>query len=235
MKLGIMQPYFFPNIGHFSLISATDKWIVFDSVQFIRHGWIERNRILKPSEDWQYIGVPLEKHSRDILIKDIVVNNNEDWKTKILRQLEHYKKRAPYYSDVLFFLNESFNFNTSSIVSLNAHFLKCTCDYVGLDFDYKIFSESQIEIDPINCAGDWALNISKALGAEHYINPIGGRDLFDLNKFKENGIAINFLQPKPLEYSQRRPVFESNLSIIDAMMFNSKIQIREMINQYDIV
>ena len=74
MRLGIMQPYFFPYIGYMSLIKNTDLFILFDDVQFIRHGWIERNRILKPSGGWQYIAVPLEKHHRDTLIKEIRIN-----------------------------------------------------------------------------------------------------------------------------------------------------------------
>ncbi len=45
MRLGIMQPYFFPYIGYFSLIKHVDEFILFDTPQFIRHGWIERNRI----------------------------------------------------------------------------------------------------------------------------------------------------------------------------------------------
>jgi hypothetical protein len=58
MKLGIMQPYFFPYLGYFSLIKHTDRFILFDTVQFIRHGWIERNRILKQNEGWQYVQAP---------------------------------------------------------------------------------------------------------------------------------------------------------------------------------
>ena len=46
MKLAVMQPYFFPYLGYFDLINQVDTWIVFDIVQFIRHGWINRNRIL---------------------------------------------------------------------------------------------------------------------------------------------------------------------------------------------
>ena len=38
-----MQPYFLPYLGYFSLIKHTDKFILLDTVQFIRHGWIERN------------------------------------------------------------------------------------------------------------------------------------------------------------------------------------------------
>ena len=96
MRLGIMQPYFFPYIGYISLIKNVDKFILLDDVQFIRHGWIERNRILKPTGGWQYISVPLEKHGQKIAIKDIKINNSQQWKSKIISQLTYYKK-APYY------------------------------------------------------------------------------------------------------------------------------------------
>ena len=65
MRLGIMQPYFFPYLGYFDLINSTDRWIVFDTVQYIRHGWINRNRILHPNEGWQYIIVPIMKAKRE--------------------------------------------------------------------------------------------------------------------------------------------------------------------------
>lgn len=84
MKAAIMQPYFFPYLGYYSLIKHSDKWILFDVVQFIRHGWIERNRILKPGEGWQYVKVPLEKHNRSTLIKDIKIKNQEPWRELIL-------------------------------------------------------------------------------------------------------------------------------------------------------
>src|SRR5450756_2454672 len=79
MRLGIMQPYFFPYLGYYSLIKNTDRFVFLDDVQFIRHGWIERNRILKPAEGWQYIAAPLEPHKRGTLIKDIAIRNTEDW------------------------------------------------------------------------------------------------------------------------------------------------------------
>ena len=101
MKLAIMQPYFSPYLGYFSLIKHTDNFILLDTVQFIRHGWIERNRILKPGWDtWQYIKVPLEKHSKNSIIKDIRIKTNQDWKRKLISQLVHYKKRAPFYQNM---------------------------------------------------------------------------------------------------------------------------------------
>jgi hypothetical protein len=64
MKVAIMQPYFMPYIGYISLIKHSDVFILFDPVQFIRHGWIERNRILKQNEGWLYTGSIIKKRKR---------------------------------------------------------------------------------------------------------------------------------------------------------------------------
>jgi hypothetical protein len=119
MKVAIMQPYFFPYLGYFSLIKHTDLFILFDTPQFIRHGWIERNRILKPDGEPLYIKASLKKHSRDTNINDIIINNSIDWKSKIIAQLVPYKKVAPNYWTVLKLLNEIFDFETTSIVEFN--------------------------------------------------------------------------------------------------------------------
>lgn len=230
MRLGIMQPYFLPYIGYYSLIKHTDKWIVFDTAQFIRHGWIERNRILKPVQDWQYISVPLHKHSRDTAIKEISIRD-EDWKNKIIRQFAHYK-RAPCYNEVMNVLHNCFDIKTDSITQLNVHILKCTCNYLQIDFGYEIFSEMNLEIEPVADAGEWALNISKAYGATTYINPAGGAGLFDREKFKLAGIDLTFLEMPLTHYSQQRTAFEPGLSIIDVMMFNSVDEINAMLDNY---
>ena len=44
MKLGIMQPYFFPYIGYWQLMNAVDRYVIYDDVNFIKGGWINRNR-----------------------------------------------------------------------------------------------------------------------------------------------------------------------------------------------
>ena len=92
MIVAIMQPYFFPYIGYFQLINSVDRFILFDDVQYIRHGWVNRNRILKPEEGWQYIIAPLQKHRQTELIRDIKLKEGDDWKKKILRQLEQSVK-----------------------------------------------------------------------------------------------------------------------------------------------
>lgn len=230
MRLGIMQPYFFPYLGYYSLIKNTDKFIFLDDVQFIRHGWIERNRILKPAEGWQYVAVPLQPHNRSTLIKEIAIRDTEDWRGKLLRQLEHYKKRAPFYSETLSLVADALGTECRSIVKLNANILMKTCQYLGLPLNLGIYSDMHLPIEEVTSPGEWALNISTALNADEYINPAGGIEIFKPEGFKSNGISLRFLANNLRPYSQRRPSFEPGLSIIDVMMFNDPGAVNRLID-----
>lgn len=236
MKLAIMQPYFLPYLGYFSLIKHTDEFILFDTVQFIRHGWIERNRILKPSNGWQYIMVPLKKHSRETLIKDIEINNDQQWKEKILAQLQHYKKQAPYFSNVIDILNEIFSKEYATIVDLNLASLKTVCNYLGINTPIQVFSLMNIDIEPANAPDEWALNICKALGnVDEYWNLPGGQSFFNKKKYENAGINLKFHSAIITEYDQKRNVFEPGLSILDVMMFNSVDEINKMLDNYELI
>lgn len=235
MKLGIMQPYFFPYLGYFSLIKNVDKWIVFDTVQYIEHGWVNRNRIIHPNKpEDMYIIVPLKSHTRNTKIKDIYINNEERYKEKILAQIwNSYKKRAPFFKETYELVEEVLSLETKNIVDLNVYGMDLIMKYLEIPFDYQIFSKMDLKIDKVNDAGEWALNISKAMGADIYINPPGGINIFDRNKFEKSNIKLKFLKVKLEEYSQKKSKFIEGLSIIDVMMFNSKEKINEMLNEYE--
>lgn len=230
MTLGIMQPYFMPYLGYLALIKQVDHFILIDTVQFIRHGWIERNQILNLNGESMYIKVPLKKYHQKTRIKDIKINNSYKWQDKILAQLVHYKKHAPYYYDVTFFLKQIFNYQATSITDFNFIVLKEILRYLYLDTPITIWSKMQIDIQEVNAPDEWALNICKAMNADRYINPIGGKSFFNLNKYSESNIELKFLEYIPEPYEQFNNDFVPFLSIIDVMMFNDKDRIRIMLD-----
>jgi len=232
MKLAIMQPYFFPYLGYLSLIKYSDFFIFFDTPQMMRHGWVERNRILKPQDGWQYIKAPLMKHSRNTLIFDVKINNEHEWGKKLIDQLGHYKKNAYYYKIVIELLKEVLLFETNSITLFNAHALKVICDYINIKFEYDFFSKMNLVIDKVEAPDEWALNISKKMGATEYVNPPNGKSFFNTKKYINSGIDITFLQNNLTEYNQNRNYFEPGLSIIDALMFCSTSDVRLLIDDY---
>jgi hypothetical protein len=236
MKIAIMQPYFFPYIGQFQLINAADRFILADDVQYIRHGWINRNRVLKPAEGQYYIIMPLQKHSTYTTIKDIKVVNGSEWKVRILRQVEHYKKRAPFYKNTHELLMHCFHsYDETNITRLNGNYLQAVCDYIGINFKVEISSELGITPSEVSCKEDRVIKMCYQLGAQEYLNPPGGMELYDKESFEQKGIKLTFLKPDLQEYNQYRNQFEPGLSIIDVMMFNSPQEIRYMLNQYQLL
>lgn len=232
-----MQPYFFPYIGYYSLIKNTDKWIVFDTVQYIQRGWMNRNRIIHPQKPESiYITVPTKKHEQSIVIKDIQITDDESYKDRIISQLvASYKKRAPNYDDVMELVYKCLNYNTKNLCELNIYCLKETCEYLNIPFDFSIFSEMNLEIDKVSDPGEWALNICKSLNADEYINPPGGIEIFDNMKFKNNNIELKFLKAHLKEYNQKKQAFIEGLSILDVMMFNKVSTISKMLDDFDII
>ena len=73
MKLGIMQPYFFPYIGFWQLLNLVDEYIIYDDVNFIKGGWINRNRILVRGTP-QYFNIQMQGASSFKKISDISIN-----------------------------------------------------------------------------------------------------------------------------------------------------------------
>ena len=231
MKLGIMQPYFFPYLGYFDLIYQTDRWIVFDTVQYIRHGWINRNRVLHPKKGWLYIIVPV-KYSRDTLIMAVRIADDGKWKKRILGQLQHYKKKAPFYVQTIHLVEECLEIEESFVSRLNVRILEKVCSVLGIKFDYQFFSEMKLELGPINGPGDWALRISQVLGATEYVNPPGGAALFSPEEFRSAGIKLTIRQIPPMEYQCDGYEFIPNLSIIDVLMWNEPEKVKEYLEKH---
>ena len=231
MILGAMQPYFFPYLGYFDLIYNTDRWIVFDVSQYIRHGWVNRNRVLHPQKEWWYIIVPLQKHGIETPINEIVICNDYDWKVAIVRQLSHYKKKAPFYKGTLSLIEDCFAKEEPLLYKLNIYILEKICSLLEIPFNYSVFSEMNLKLGPIESTGDWALRICEALGATTYINPPGGRSLYDPQKFQEKGIKLIIREFENMVYSTGPYQFEPAMSIIDVMMWNSPKAIRDYLER----
>lgn len=231
-----MQPYFFPYIGYFQLINAVDKFIIFDEVQYIDRGWMNRNRILSQNltNEWEYISIPINKKDKRNNISDVRISNSLAWDTVLFGKLTYYKKiRAPYYDTVINLLKSITKNKNNSLSDLNTNALIKICNYFNIDFDYKIASHENYDYSDVNAKDEWALQISIQEGTKEYINPIGGIEFFDKQKFISKDVNIKFLQSNNISYKQSKREFVPNLSIVDVMMFNSPKIINEMLKQVE--
>ncbi len=227
MTLGIMQPYFLPYLGYFELIRRADRWVVFDTAQFIRHGWVNRNRILHPSDGWQYIRAPVARHSNRLPISEVRIADRAGWRERLIAQLGHYRRRAPFYVETVAMLEPCLAGSGSSLSRLNLALLEAVCERLELRFEPLVWSAADVPIGPVTAPGDWALRISEALGADEYVNPPGGAEIFDPSAFRSAGVTLTLLEPRPMTYAPSGYRFVPDLSIVDVMMWNPPWAIRE--------
>jgi hypothetical protein len=233
MKLAVMQPYFFPYIGYFQLINSVDKFIIYDNIQYTKKGWINRNRILVDKKD-QLITLPIKKDSDYLNIVERELS--ESWrkdKNKMLNIIKSSYNKAPYFQETFELiskcLNDSeinlFKFIYDSIILIN--------DY--LEIKTPIVISSTINIDHTLKSQDKVLSLCKEQNTDIYINSIGGIELYDKEIFKKNNIELNFIKSNQIQYTQFNNEFVPWLSIIDVMMFNSREQIKEYLNNYTLI
>lgn len=229
MRLGIMQPYFFPYLGYWQLLANVDKYVVYDDVTYIKGGWINRNNFLINGQK-NLLTMQLEKASSYTLIKDIAIKDDF---VKFLKTIEMGYKKAPFFEDIFRLLKDICQCPDKKLGQFlfNSHIK--ICEYLGIDTELILSSsfEKHTELK----GKDKVISICKQLGADEYINAIGGQELYDKKEFAENGIRLNFLQANLREYRQLKNEFVAGLSIIDIMMFNSKEEIKEMLNDFNLV
>ena len=227
-----MQPYLFPYIGYFQLIKAADKFVIFDDVNFINKGWINRNNILVNGKAHLFT-LPLEKSGQNRLIKDIGILQNTDWKTKFLKTIDLNYRSAPYFKEINDLVSEIIGSNEKNISKYIFFSLEKINEY--LDINTKIIESSSVYLNDNFKQQERIIDICIKEKADYYINPTGGMELYSKEEFKSKGIILNFIKSKKIEYKQFENTFVDSLSMIDVLMFNSKNRVREFLNEYELI
>lgn len=231
MKFAAFQPYFFPYLGHFDLINSVDLWLVSDNAQYIQYGWINRNRILHPASGWTYMIVPLKAHPHSILIKDVQISQDFDWKERIFGQLAHYRRQAPFFRSTLRLVEQCLEEETLSIAHLNTTILANLCRVLGLNFEFRIASQLAVSRGEYGDLNEYLCALAARLGADEFINPPGGAHLYDARRFAALGVKLTFQNYQNMLYATGRYAYEPALSIIDVLMWNTTGEIKRHLDR----
>jgi hypothetical protein len=150
-----------------------------------------------------------------------------------LNSIYYAYKKAPYFEEVMPLITEVFKSDSKNIADLCIASIKMVRDYLSLSTELKRSSEEFTATQNLPAA-DRLIAISKKIGAEIYINSLGGKALYTKGYFAKNQLNLEFLQPKLPEYEQFSEPFIPSLSIIDVLMFNSKQDVLKMLSVYEL-
>ena len=224
-----MQPYLFAYIGYWQLINAVDIFVIYDDVNFIKRGHINRNTFLQNQKP-QLFTLELVGASQNKKINEIDVGNNSK---KLLKTIRQNYSKAPFFTDVFPVLEEILNNGQKELSKFLGSSLVKISKY--LNIETKFLYSSDIKNDKALKAQDRLIEISKTLNATSYINSIGGIELYDKSVFSQNDINLSFLKTYEISYKQFNNEFVPNLSIVDILMFSSKDNIKNMLNHFQLI
>ena len=224
MRLAIMQPYLLPYIGYFQLINAVEKFVIYDDVNFIKQGWINRN-----GKDHIFT-LKLNGASSFKRINQIDILNSKE---KILKTVSQSYRKAPFYEQTMPLIQKIFSKQENNLASFLIFSLLEILK--SLNIDTPIVKSSEIAKTNLLKGQDKIIYICKLLDATVYINAIGGQGLYNREAFQKNNIKLQFIKSRDINYEQFNSFFIPWLSIIDVLMFNSLETIQEMLREYDLV
>lgn len=233
MKLGIMQPYFFPYLGYFQLLNAVDKYVIYDNIQYTKKGWFNRNRYLCDGVDKSFT-IPIEKASSYLDVKERKVAESFD-REKLKKQIKAAYQKAPYFEKVFALFCDCIDYKDDNLFEYIYYSVKKIAEYVGITTEIIISSSIDIDHDELK-GKDKVIAICEALQADQYYNPVGGMELYNKKEFEDKEIRLSFIRMNSdIIYKQFNNEFVPGLSILDVMMFNSIDDIRCMLEWYELL
>lgn len=235
-KIAIMQPYVFPYIGYMNLVNASDNFVFYDDVNFIKQGWINRNQIMLMGEPYRF-SIPLKRQSQNVLIKDTEVADLTKFADKFLEQLNFSYKKSPHKESVLDYVKEVLDDRHLSIGEVAIASVELFFAYLSINKSFHYSSKEFVATRGLEKA-ERLIKITKLLQSNDYINAIGGTSLYDKDFFSSRSVRLQFVKPTLMAYKHCNgiaPIFNAGLSIIDLMMNLSVEEIRMHIDSFELV
>jgi len=215
-RVTIHQPAYFPWPGYFDKIMRSDIFVYLDTVQLEKNGFVNRNRIRTPEGRTLWLTVPLimKEHTQKI-IKEMQINNSENWKKKHIKTLEQNYGRTPYFQRYFPDLKRLLE---SAESDFSAFVFKMLEYFLGVfEIPTRILKSSELNVT--SKKSQLVLDICRELGADAYFSGAMGSTYLNLPDFEREGIKVEFQEYKCTEYKQTGGDFIPGLAVVD-LLFN---------------
>jgi hypothetical protein len=217
MRIAIIQSCYVPWKGFFDLIGRCDEYVVFDTAQYARRHWHNRNRI-KTANGVEWLTIPVVSKGRyDQRIEDVEVEKL--WAEKHWRALELAYRRAPFFSMLSPTVRRWYERaeKESRLTEVNLIFLREIAQLLGLKT--KITRDTSYPSQ--GAKTERLLNIAHAAGANCYVSGPSAKSYFDEPLFKAAGISVEWMSYGSYpEYKQLHGPFQHAVSVLD-LLFNT--------------
>lgn len=216
MKIGILQPGYLPWLGFFEQMYRSNIFVIYDDVQYDKHGWRNRNRI-KTANGIQWLTVPVHVSLKEpLLIKEVRIDNRQNWAKKHLLSIRQNYAKAPFLKEYIDIFEEAYSKEWEYLVDVDMYFITKLAECLHMK-DKEIIMSSTL-----NVKGDRIerlINICKIFNANTFYEGAIGKNYINEGYFNRHGIKVEYQDYKHPVYKQLYGIFVPYLSVID-LLFN---------------
>ena len=220
MRLAISQSNYIPWIGYFKLIANSDVFIIYDSVQYTKNDWRNRNLIYLDNIP-HYLTIPVKYSFREKLAVDQVRLPESDWRVKHLSRIRIAYEGSKYFTSFFPQIEKIINSKTIFLSDLNYKLIYFICSELNIStrlvrnekFDYKL-DKSQRIID--KC---------KELSVSTYLTTPKAINYLNFEKFRKENIEVEIIDFNSClqKYDQKSTIFNPFVSILDLLFLEGPI------------
>ena len=210
MIVTVHQPNYLPYFGFFHKMANADVLVLYDTAQFSKNIFHNRNRIKTPrGVAWITVPVrrPLLRPIGEIEIASTV------WADKHRRTLEANYRRALYFSSYIDEISSEWSRPTALLAELNARLVSRVAGWLGIETE--VVTASTLPRPATDDQTEKILHLVEACGGDTYLSGAGGKTYLDESKFTRIGLRYDRFVATP--YPQQFGPFIANLSVVDAI------------------
>lgn len=221
-RCAINQSNYIPWKGYFDLIGSVDQFILYDSRQYTKNDWRNRNRI-KTANGPLWLSIPVVVPTLHMPIDEVKVADPK-WAKKHWASICQNYSRTEFFADYKDVFAEFYEKSDEQLLTnINEQLIRTICQLLGITT--TIYRDTEFELE-----GDRVMrliNLCKQLGADTYISGPRAKDYMDENLFNQHGIKVEWMDYSGYpEHKQRFEPFEHAVSVLD-LLFNEGPRARQ--------
>jgi hypothetical protein len=222
MKIGIMQPYFFPYIGYFQLIDAVDIYVNLDHVNFMKRSYMTRNTLKNNTP----INIPVIGGSQNKKCSEVIVKSDDKFVSNFPKTLYNLYGKEKNFKDIIqqIFITDVNSFGYS-ISQVNLFYIKRICNYLNITTEIIDSSEGFT----VRKKNEGLQDIVGKFKGDTYINAIGGQKLYTKEDFTLQDIDLKFIKMGDVDFDNPYS------SILDLLFRYPKEHIQQQLKKYTLI
>lgn len=215
MRVGIIQSNYIPWRGYFDFIDSVDLFIFYDTIQYTKQNWRNRNRI-KTNAGEKWLTVPVRHKNLHQNIDETFINYETKWPREHIRKIREAYAGAPYLEDYITEYGNILTTNPATISELNQRLIRWILKL--LNITTPIVNSSDFPVS--GKSTERLIALLRRVGATSYLSGPSAAAYLDYDLFRKAGVNLEFKSYDYPEYPQLHGGFSPAVTVLD-LLFNT--------------